>query len=141
VKIQRFATEALALDAHRMKEIQVRKRWRLALSLLHVQRAQALDDVAEMFCKRLLKIQHQGQEAFEFSQKAARERLARLIEALRDVTQAYEKEGTINERMEAIDAAYSGNSAKILADCEAQLALMANTYFPFLRHQARGSHR
>lgn len=133
VKIQRFATEALALDAHRMREIQVRKRSTLALSLLRVQRAQVLDDVAEMFCKRLLKIQHQGQEAFELSQKAARERLARLVEALRDVTQAYEKEGTINERMEAIDAVYGGNSAKILADCEAQLALMANTYFPFLR--------
>jgi hypothetical protein len=133
VKIQRFATEALALDAHRMRESQVRKRWTLALSLLRVQRAQALDDVAEMFCKRLLKIQHQGQEAFEISQKAARERLTRLVEALRDVTQAYEKEGTITERMEAIDAAYSGKSAKILADCEAQLALLANTYFPFLR--------
>jgi hypothetical protein len=133
VNIQRFATEALALDAHRMREIQVRKRWTLALSLLHVQRTQALDDVAEMFWKRLLKIQHQRQEAFELSQKAARERLARLVEALCDVTQAYEKEGTVDERMEAIDAAYSGNSAKILADCEAQLALMANTYFPFLR--------
>jgi tetratricopeptide (TPR) repeat protein len=133
VKIQRFATEALALDAYRMRDIQVRKRWTLALSLLHVQRAQALDDVAEMFCKRLLKIQHQGQEAFELSQKAARERLARLVEALCDITQAYEKEGTIDERMEAIDAAYSGNSAKILADCEAQLALMTNTYVPFLR--------
>lgn len=133
VKIQRFATEALAPDAHRMRDIQVRKRWTLALSLLHVQRAQALDDVAEMFCKRLLKIQHQGQEAFDLAQKAARERLTRLIEALRDVTQAYKKDGTIDERMEAIDAVYGGNSAKILADCEAQLALMANTYFPFLR--------
>jgi hypothetical protein len=133
VKIQRFATEALALDAHRMREIQEHKRYTLALSLQRVQRTQALDDVAEMFCKRLLKIQHQAQEAFELSQKAARERVTRLIEALRDVTHAYEKEGTIDERMEAIDVVYGGNSAKILTDCEAQLALMANTYFPFLR--------
>ncbi len=77
------------------------------------------DDVAEMFCKRLLKIQHQRQEAFKLAQKATRERLTRLVEALRNVTQAYEKEGTISERMEAIDAVYGGNSAKILADCEA----------------------
>jgi hypothetical protein len=133
VKTQRFATEALVLDANRMKDLQVRKRYTLALSVLRVQRAQVLDDVAEMFCKRLLKIQHQGQEAFDLSQKAARERVTRLIEALRDVTHAYEGEGTVAERMEAIDAVYGGNSEKILTDCEAQLALMANTYFPFLR--------
>ena len=72
VKIQRFATEALSLDANRMKDLQVRKRATLALSLLRVQRAQILDDVAEMFCKRMLRIQHQGQEAFDLAQKAER---------------------------------------------------------------------
>jgi len=101
IKIQRFATEALALDANRMKEIQARKRYTLALSVLHVQRAQVLDDVAEMFCKRLLKIQHLGRETFEAAQKAAQERLTRLIEVLRDVTHAYEREGTVAGRMEA----------------------------------------
>ncbi len=133
VKIQRFATEALAPDANRMKEIQARKRYTLALSVLRVQRAQVLDDVAEMFCKRLLKIQHLGRETFEAAQKAAQERLTRLIEVLRDVTHAYEGEGTITERMGAIDAVYGGKSAQILTDCEAQLALMTSTYFPFLR--------
>lgn len=113
-----------------MKDLQVRKRSTLALSLLRVQRAQILDDVAEMFCKRMLKIQYQGQEAFDLAQKAARERVTRLIEALRDVTNAYEKEGTVAERMEAIDSVYGGASAQILSDCEAQLALLANTSFP-----------
>jgi hypothetical protein len=79
VKIQRFATEALALDANRVKDLQVRKRYTLALSLLRVQRAQILDDVAEMFCKRMLKIQHQGQEAFDLAQQAASARVTRLI--------------------------------------------------------------
>lgn len=132
-KIQRFATEALALDANRMKDLQGRKRSTLALSLLRVQRAQILDDVAEMFCKRMLKIQHQGQEAFDLAQKAAHERITRLIEALRDVTSAYEKEGTVAERMDAVNRVYGGASAQILNDCEAQLALLANTSFPFLR--------
>jgi TnpA family transposase len=133
VKIQRFATEALSLDANRMKDLQVRKRATLALSLLRVQCAQILDDVAEMFCKRLLKIQHQGQEAFDLAQKAANARVTRLIETLRDVTRAYEKEGTMTERMEAIDAVYGGTSEQVLTDCEAQLALLANTSLPFLR--------
>lgn len=69
----------------------------------------------------------------ELAQKAARERVTRLIETLRDVTRAYEKEGTMTERMEAIDAVYGGSSSQILTDCEAQLALLANTSFPFLR--------
>lgn len=132
-KIQRFATEALALDANRMKHLQVRKRSTLALSLLRVQRAQILDDIAEMFCKRMLKIQHQGQEAFDLAQKAASARVTRLIEALRDVTSAYEKEGTVDERMKAIDVVYGGASAQILNDCETQLALLAHTSLPFLR--------
>src|SRR5438270_8591009 len=68
VTILRFATEALALDANRMKEIQARKRYTLTLSVLHVQCAQVLDDVAEMVCKRLLKIQHLGRETFEAAQ-------------------------------------------------------------------------
>jgi hypothetical protein len=141
LKIQRFATEAFSLDANRMKDLQERKRLTLALSLLRVQRAQILDDVAEMFCKRMLKIQHQGQEAFEFAQRAARERVTRLVETLRDVTRAYEQEGTSAERLEAIDKVYDGNSTSILSDCEAQLALLANTSFPFLctfvsRHRA-----
>ena len=133
VKIQRFATEAPSLDANRMKDLQVRKRATLALSLLRVQRAQILDDVAEMFCKRLLKIQHQGQEAFDLAKIAANARVTRLIETLRDVTRAYEKEGTMTERMEAIDAVYGGTSEQVLTDCEAQLALLANTSLPFLR--------
>lgn len=133
VKIQRFATEALSLDANRMKDLQVRKRATLALSLLRVQRAQILDDVAEMFCKRMLRIQHQGQEAFDLARKAERFRVTRLVETLRDVTRAYEKEGTMAERMEAIDAVYGGNSGRVLTDCEAQLALLANTSLPFLR--------
>jgi hypothetical protein len=141
VKIQHFATEALSLDANRMKDLQVCKRATLALSLLRVQRAQILDDVAEMFCKRLLKIQRQRQEAFDLAQKAANTHVTRLIETLRDVMRAYEKEGTMTERMEAIDAAYGGKSEHVLTDCEAQLALLANTSLPFLctfvsRHRA-----
>jgi hypothetical protein len=133
VKIQRFATEALALDANRMKDMQVRKRHTLALSLVRVQRAQALDDVAEMFTKRLLKVQQQGREAFETYQLTMQERITRLIIALRDVTEAYREEGTLAQRMEAIDIAYGGKSAEILNDCETHLALITNTYFPFLR--------
>jgi hypothetical protein len=86
-----------------------------------------------MFCKRLLKIQHQGQEAFELAQKAANARVTRLVETLRDVTRAYEKDGTMTERIEAIDAVYGGKSEQVLTDCEAQLALLANTSLPFLR--------
>jgi len=133
VKIQRFATEALALDANRMKDMQVRKRHTLALSLVRVQRAQALDDVAEMFTKRLLKVQQQGREAFETYQLTMQERITRLVIALRDVTEAYREEGTLTQRMEAIDIAYGGKSAEILNDCETHLALITNTYFPFLR--------
>jgi TnpA family transposase len=133
VKIQRFATEALALDANRMKDVQARKRYTLALSLVRVQRAQALDDVAQMFTKRMLRVHQQAKDTFDTYQQTMQERVNRLILALRNVTAAFRTEGSVPERMAAMTTAYGGKEVTILGECEAHLAVVTNTSLPFLR--------
>src|SRR6266567_1481603 len=140
VKIKRFAAEAQTLDAARMQNMRSRKRYTLALCLLATQYAQALDDLAEMVIKRLLKLHQQGKEAFEAYRNSQQKRIDELIEVLRDVTVAYRGEGTDQERMVAIDTVFDGKSAEVLQDCETHLAFVTNTYYPFLR-KFYGSHR
>src|SRR5436309_1224690 len=133
VKIKRFAAEAQTLDAARMQNMRSRKRYTLALCLLATQYAQALDDLAEMVIKRLLKLHQQGKEAFEAYRNSQQKRIDELIEVLRDVTVVYRGEGTDQERMVAIDTVFDGKSAEVLQDCETRLAFVTNTYYPFLR--------
>jgi TnpA family transposase len=140
VKIKRFAAEAQTLDASRMQNMRSRKRYTLALCLLTTQYAQALDDLAEMVIKRLMRLHQQGKEAFEAYRNAQQKRIDELILVLRDVTVAYRGEGTDQERMEAIDAAFGGESANVLLECETHLAFVTNTYYPFLR-KLYGSYR
>ncbi len=53
VKREHFAAEALSLDATAMKEMTERKRNTLSLALLQVRYSQTLDDIAEVFIKRV----------------------------------------------------------------------------------------
>ena len=129
VKIKRFAAEAQTLDAARMQNMRSRKRYTLALCLLTTQYAQALDDLAEMVIKRLLKLHQQGKEALEAYRNSQQKRIDELIEVLRDVTVAYRGEGTDQERMVAIDTVFDGKSAEVLQDCETHLAFVTNTYY------------
>jgi TnpA family transposase len=66
VKVKYFAAEAMTLDAARMKELEPNKRYTLAISLIATSAAQTLDDIAEMFIKRMMKIHHKGKEALEY---------------------------------------------------------------------------
>jgi len=52
MKLQRFASEAGALNVSQMNETQESKRFTLAVTLIRVRTAAALDDLAEMFIRR-----------------------------------------------------------------------------------------
>ena len=132
VKRKRFAAEAQTLDAARMQAMQARKRYTLTLCLLVERYAQALDDLAEMVIKRLLKLHQHSKTAFETYCAAHQGRVNELIGMLRDVTQAYQAEGTAEARLHQIDRAFGGQSAAVLRDCEQHLASVSNTYYPFL---------
>ncbi|HEY9832172.1 MAG TPA: DUF4158 domain-containing protein, partial [Stenomitos sp.] len=132
VKVKHFAAEAMTLDAARMKSLEPYKRYTLAASLLAEKKARTLDDLAEMFIKRMLKIHSLGKEALEQYRQEHLSRTDRLITTLRDLALAYKSDGEIPDRFAAMDEVIGEQCDQVLEECEAHLACAGNNYFPFL---------
>ncbi|HYX36893.1 MAG TPA: DUF4158 domain-containing protein [Oligoflexus sp.] len=85
VKIRQFAAEAKALDAASMRNLAEKKRYAIAAILIRLQTARALDDLAEMFVKRLQKLHRLGKEALEQYHLRNVEQTQNLVAMLRKV--------------------------------------------------------
>lgn len=140
VKRKHFAAEANTLDAARMAALEPAKRATLLAALLALRTAQARDDVAEMFIKRMSSIHHKAKEALAAYHTTHQSQTDTLIATLRDMVRAYQRPGTTDERITAIGHALPEMPETILAACEAHLAYAGNNYFPFLWASYR-SHR
>lgn len=94
------------------------KRLALAAAFVLVQSAGALDDLAEMFIKRMLAIQQKAKEALERYRAEHQARTDALVGTLRDLVVAYGKEGTTDERMAAMDTVIGDKAAEVLQSSE-----------------------
>ncbi len=140
VKLKHFATEAMSLNAARMKELEPHKRYTLAAALIATQSARTLDDLATMFVRRMQKIHVKAKEALDKYREEYQARTDRLIATFRDVIIAYSTEGEVNQRFTEIEKALGENPDQLLTECEAHLAYTGNNYYPFLWRFYR-SHR
>jgi hypothetical protein len=104
IKVKQFAAEAKTLNAAQMKALEPNKRYTLAVALLSVQSAKALDDLAEMFIKRMSSVHRKGKEALEMYRIKNIQTTDRLVVTLRDMILAYKKDGSIEERFAAIQS-------------------------------------
>jgi TnpA family transposase len=132
VKLRQFALEAKSLDAARMLEMAPAKRYTLAATLIELQNARLLDDLAEMFLKRLMRIHRHGREALALDRLKHQERTDGLIHRLHEVILAWSGGCNAEERLQAIDAALTPDSHVLLEQCEAHQAQAANSYYPYL---------
>jgi len=131
-KVKQFATEARALDATEMKDLEPYKRLTLAAAFVLVQSAGALDDLAEMFIKRMLAINQKGKDALERYRVEHQARTDALVLTLRDLVKVYGKEGNSEERLAAMESVIGDKATKILQDCEEHLAHVGNNTQQFL---------
>jgi hypothetical protein len=131
-KVKQFAMEARTLDATEMKDLEPYKRLTLAAAFLLMQSAGALDDLAEMFIKRMLAIHQKGKDALEQYRANHQSRTDALVLTLRDLVVAYGKEGTTDERLAAMASVIGGKESEVLQSCEEHLAHMGNNYQQFL---------
>jgi hypothetical protein len=131
-KARHFAAEAKSLDAARLQEMETSKRYTLAIALIWAQGARALDDLGEMFIKRLRKIHHLGQAALEEYRLRHQARTDELIATLHDLLTVLQQEGRPEERLAAMRALLADDLEARLADCEAHAAYADNHYPPFL---------
>lgn len=58
VKRHQLSLEGLSLDAASMVDMEVKKRYTVALALIERQLARVIDDLCDMFCKQMMKVQH-----------------------------------------------------------------------------------
>lgn len=139
VKVKHFAQEAMTLDATRMKQLEPSKRYTLAVSLLSVQYARTLDDLAELFIKQMQQMHHKGKTALVEYRVQTQPRTDELITTLRDVVLAYQQEGEVSDRFAAIEAVIGEQGDTLVEQCEAHLSHAGNNYFSlmqdFYKHQ------
>jgi hypothetical protein len=84
-KIVHFAGEAEVTDVADMRKVGDDKRVTLIVSMLHLARAEARDEVVTMFCKRMSTIHKKGREHLEALHEAHRAESERLIGVFGDV--------------------------------------------------------
>jgi TnpA family transposase len=132
VKVRQFAAEARALNAAAMQALQPTKQLTLAAALVHRQVARALDDIAEMFIRRVQRMHAKAKDALQRYQADDAHNTDALIALLRETVLTYQGEGTREDRMTAVEALLSPNADAILARCEAHAAIAGNNHFPFL---------
>jgi hypothetical protein len=132
VKLRQFALEAKSLDAARMQEMTPPKRYTLAATLIALQNARVLDDLAEMFIKRMLRIHRHAREALALDRLKHQERTDGLIHKLHEVIVAWGTEGNAEERLQAIGTVLAPDSRTLLEQCEAHQAQTGNNYYPYM---------
>lgn len=141
-KVRHFAAEARVLDAAELKDTLPPKRYTLLLCLTHRAQIQARDDLVEMFCKRMARIQTRAKEALEQIRIQHRETTETLVATLADVLQVVDQESSDAELGRRVKQAVTsrGDVREQLAACEAITAYSGDNFLPLLWRFYR-SHR
>jgi len=140
VKLQQFAAEARALSAYERQRLRESKRYALAAALLRRQVAKAVDELTEMFLRRMHKLHQSAEEALAEYRRHHQAQTDALITVLYDITQTVVHEDAQETGWATIVKLLSPEPTTILAQCEAHRAYAGNNYFAFLPAAYR-SHR
>ena len=132
VKLKQFAAEARSLDVASMNDLTETKRLTLTATLVFTQTGRALDDVADMYVRLVLRLHNQARTALMEYQAEHVERTDSLVATLHGVTLAYRTEGSAEQRLSAIGELIEPNGDRILEQCEAHEATAGRNYLPFL---------
>jgi hypothetical protein len=141
-KVQHFAAEARSLDAAEVKNVGPAKRYTLLLCLIARVQVQGRDDLAEMFCKRIARIQARAQEELALICERQREATETLVGAFADVLGVLDLDPTDAEAGLLVKQAVArhGDVRELLASCEAIAAYTGDNYLPLMWRFYR-SHR
>ncbi len=126
IKVQHFASEAKSLDAARMQEMKPQKRYTLLAALVKVQVARCLDDLGEVFIKRMSKIHRKGRQALDDYRHRQQERTDQLIEILGELVTAMHADKSVEDRLVTMTEVIGGESEQIIEDCKAHAAYADN---------------
>ena len=132
VKVQHFAREARSLDAGRMKAMQAQKRYTLMAALIKDCMARTLDDLGEMFIKRMRKIHHKGKEALQKYRQKHQAQTDELIMTLHDMVMVLQQDDAPANKLEALQSRIGDDPDTLITQCRQHNAYADNNYLSFL---------
>ena len=132
VKIQHFAREARSLDAAQMKAMAPPKRYTLIAALLKDCVARTLDDLGEMFIKRLRKLHHKGKATLDEYRKKHQGRTDQLVMTLHDLVVVMQQDDDPEQKLEALQSRIGDDPDTIIAQCREHNAYADNNYMSYL---------
>lgn len=133
-KLRHFASQAMALDAAELKDINEDKRRTLILALIRNMRVRARDDLTEMFMRRLSIIHKRAREELESIQLRQRALSERLVAKLDDVLDILV--GDLGDQKTGLEIrkvlAPGGNLERLREDCAAIRNWSGKNHLPLL---------
>ena len=109
------------------------KRYTLAATLIELQNARVLDDLAEMFIKRMMRTHRHGREALAMDRLKHQERTDGLIHRLHEVLLAWGAEGNAEERSGGNRRGAGTRQPSCCSNNARRMQAQAgNNYYPYL---------
>jgi len=131
-KLQRLSDEVRSLNIAQVNEMEVAKRYTLAVVLVRVQIAQVMDDLTDMFIHSVKKLHNHGSEALDEYHRLHQNKADSLIEVLSRLLAIIDSSQNTDEQMESIRGILGGDTKEISEACETYLGYAGNNYLPFL---------
>jgi TnpA family transposase len=132
VKAHHFALEARSLDAARMLELEPQKRYTLAAALVQHQLAQCLDDLAEMFIRRVRKAHRHAQETLTKAILSRQKQTDHIVGTFHRLLLAWRDGKTTKERLAAINEILGDQTEALIEQCQAHTVSSEHSHLPFL---------
>lgn len=127
-----YLLEARALHVNEVRELKMHKRFALAVILIHAQHQQALDDIADIFRRKLQNLHSTAELRLQQYHLEHVRRTEALVGRFRDVLTAIHSADSNASRLRAIEQIVGVDSDKWLAECEEFMAYADNSYMPFM---------
>ena len=131
-RLRDFFSYAQSLNAPEMAELVPEKRYGLAMIYIRGRYYKAMDDAAELYLKRMQKVENAALAMLNQHMLDNAESVDRLVLQLRDVLNAYQGGVTAEGTLEAITSSLMADPEVLLAECEAHLAFSGKDYIPFM---------
>jgi len=132
-RIEQLMQEAMAADASDMKAMNATKRYALAVILIHMKTAIALDDITLTLIIWLRGLHNKGKENLDNYRKAHTSKTDALISVLYNMLNAYKNHDTADKKIEALQGCLPEEKIEdTLIQCSEHLSYADDNYFAFM---------
>lgn len=109
IKRKQLALEGMSLDATSMVNMEAKKRYAVTLSLIQRQLARITDDLCNVFCKQMIKVQHRAEEELDGYLSANQDKTDEIIRRFAQLDTVLKSDQPIEEQIANISQLVSAH--------------------------------